>query len=1512
MTAREQTPVFPWVEPSSNQTTFGIKWQIGKKNYEVYHVTLADLQFQTIIPHILSLINMINQVVVSAQDRGESLYQVLPRTLNTTLANMWFTMMTRAEQDDAEDDEDKDKRSITSFHASARAFIALVAEASDQHDLYQQLTSRNTLPRDLDVNIFYQRLLTLNSYIDWMPGRHKAMSDEDLKTAFHDAMPIAWQNSLEQANEDHADMTINRLVSYMRHRQKRAKENQDNQNRRDKMKNNAKGTPKAKDKEAVQEKSHKRQTNGKRNKGQKKQKIEATDHCPIHPNGLHTWGECFQNALNPQREQQQKKKKASNYKKSETSDANVVSDQANKTNQGASVPPPATSNCFAFSTSTPDTHHLNALSYDVPQTNEVAWSPEVEDAFTMICQDAYSIGAEESIKGSLDVEITKLVKAISYAFGTIQGIPINKPMKVLFDNGSDYTMCNRRAIPTEAVPTEVQPRCVTGLGTQQFTQEIHLTNLTLPEFSPTKKVPGPIKAYILDNPDTKYDIILGMDTLTDLGIDIHCSTRLISWGEDTIYFKPLNHFDSFHAIMADVVNGYDDPAWEKEAQAAGYKSRHILQAKYEKANIQQVVDQQHHLTQIQKDELRTLLNDFEKLFSGKLGRYPHRKIHLDLQPNAPTYTCRPYPVPRHHRDVFRAELKRLEEIGVLEKIGASPWLFPSFTIPKKDGTVRWISDFRELNKLIKRRVYNLPRIQDILTKRTGYKFFSKLDISMQYYTFELDEASQNVCCICTPEGNYRYKRLPMGVCQSPDIAQEIMEDLFRALDEVDVYIDDVGVFNDSWQSHLLSLRKVLALLQDSNFTVNPLKCGWAVQETDWLGYWLTPTGLKPWQKKVKPILALQRPTTPTQLRSFLGAVNFYRDMYPRRSHILAPLTKLAGLRGKLLPWTDDCQQAFDQMKALLAEDAFLRYPDHNKPFHIYCDASDLQLGAAIFQEDAPVAYYSRKLTPAQRNYTVGEREMLSMVETLKEFHTMLYGSQHIHIYTDHKNNTFQRFNTQRVIRWRLFLEDYGVQLHYIKGSTNGMADALSRLPFEERALSSSSPTLPTLHSNVPDPDVSLTAKATLSLPTKVENRSATATGSISSECSADNSPPDCFVTLPATEGVDFELTYPRIAAAQERDAGLRLLRQKYPEKYVQTLLAPGIQLTCFLKAHNDPLRIYLPEELLSNAIRWYHLALGHIGQNRLCDTMALNFHHPALRDRIDSIVSTCDSCQRNKQVNRGHGTTAGREAGTHPWREIAVDTIGPWTLKVAGITIPFYALTIIDIVTNLVELVRLDNTKTSAHVALMFDNTWLSRYPRPMTCIHDQGGEFTGYAFQQKLQQHQIKARPITAKNPQANAICERMHQVIGNTLRTLSTAHPPDGITTANRLVDTALAMCMYATRAAVHSGLKASPGSLAFSRDMILDLPFLPDWNHIQESRQQLIDHRLLAANSKRFSHDYRPGEEVLKLLYNPQKLQSRATGPFRIDSVHTNGTVTIRLTPQTIERISIRRIKPYKREG
>ena len=172
-------------------------------------------------------------------------------------------------------------------------------------------------------------------------------------------------------------------------------------------------------------------------------------------------------------------------------------------------------------------------------------------------------------------------------------------------------------------------------------------------------------------------------------------------------------------------------------------------------------------------------------------------------------------------------------------------------------------------------------------------------------------------------------------------------------------------------------------------------------------------------------------------------------MWRRRAHTLAPLTRLCSTKVKF-KWTEVEQNAFMAMKKIVGRDVLLAYPDFTKEFVIHTDASKAQLGGVISQEGKPIAFYSRKLTPAQINYTTTERELLSIVETLKEFRTILLGHK-ITVFTDHKNLTYENFTTERVLRWRLLLEEYGPTIKYIKGLDNDAADALSRLPLLDSA-----------------------------------------------------------------------------------------------------------------------------------------------------------------------------------------------------------------------------------------------------------------------------------------------------------------------------------------------------------------------------------------------------------------------------------------------------------------------------
>jgi hypothetical protein len=519
----------------------------------------------------------------------------------------------------------------------------------------------------------------------------------------------------------------------------------------------------------------------------------------------------------------------------------------------------------------------------------------------------------------------------------LQGADYHEPLKALFDSGSDTSFIQRCCLPDNITCDDVA-HSVTGItGTASLSQAVTLSEMLLPEFSRSMRIITDLKVTIINNM-SKFDVILGRDFCSSIGIDVLHSSQEVVWRHSD---GTMVHSIPFRS------NDFGSTAFNLQTacfDAISFTDKSDEQTLFNPAldlrqyDTDAIAAQQIHLSSSQRDELAQVMRQFPRLFSGELGYYPHRKIHLDLVPDARPVHRHPYPVPHSSLLQFKETLQMLVRLNVLERCGASEWGLPAFVIPKKDGSVRWIADFHELNKVIKRRIYPLPRIADILRKRSGYQYFSKLDIMSQFYTFELDDESKQVCVIVTPFGKYCYNRLPMGLKQSPNVAQEIMEDILHDIKECDCYIDDVGVFDSSWTAHLQTLTRILKRLNDNGFTIRLEKCEWGVRETDWLGYWLTPNGLKPWRKKIEAILRLERPRTTTQVRAFLGAVTYYRDMFPQRSHILAPLTELTG-KGRFI-WTDRHQHAFDAMKALIAQDVLVRYPDHNIPFHVYTDASD--------------------------------------------------------------------------------------------------------------------------------------------------------------------------------------------------------------------------------------------------------------------------------------------------------------------------------------------------------------------------------------------------------------------------------------------------------------------------------------------------------------------------------------------------------------------------------------------
>jgi transposase InsO family protein len=1100
-----------------------------------------------------------------------------------------------------------------------------------------------------------------------------------------------------------------------------------------------------------------------------------------------------------------------------------------------------------------------------------------------------------SVLPSVAEETIPFTFALSHS---IQNIPSPRPLLILLDSGSKTSWYNHHALTPKIIPTITTALSgVTMAGNFSSEHQVTLHDLLLPELRQDIVLPE-LHARVFKAP-CRYDMILGRDALRHFKIKLNFDDNIIESSTSV----PMRAFPADYTgpqslaqqLHLNAIDPFQSPPASTDTfalmtpQDPHDDESSILAADYKPVDIQTVVSNCTHLSQQQQHALFEVLKNFSELFNGKLKVYPDETIHLDIDHSVRPHRCRAYPIPHSQLKRFKDELNRLVDIGVLSPQGRSTWISGSFIIPKKDNTVRWISDFRALNKALRRKVYPIPRIQDILSRRAGYSFLTKLDISMQYYTFMLDDASKDLTTIATPFGLYKYNRLPMGVSQSPDIAQEVMEQVLRDINDLEVYIDDIACFSNSFDSHMLLIHTVLNRLQNKGFIINPRKCEWAIKETDFLGHWLTPDGVKPYPKKINAILAMETPKNMRQLRAFLGLVTYYRDMWPRRSHILAPLTELLKTpkSSKIFPWKPIHDRAFQQMKSLVQADTMLVYPDHNKPFHIETDASDFQLGAVIKQTDKPVAFYTRKLNPAQKNYTTIEKELLSVVETLKEFRSMLLGAE-LHVYTDHKNLTHKlsSFTTQRVLRWRLLLEEYNPTFHYIPGPKNLVADALSRTPMADAYFSPIPERTPFIFTAM--------AEGLLAMPT------------------CDAHVDDSFLFHPRFDPRGrLPFHFQTINQYQQADAKLTELPTTQPSRYFsQTLDTFPIICRRDTLQPDSSWKIFIPNSMLQPLVQWYHEITVHsTGMDRLEAIIRRHFFHPNLRDTVRTIVSNCPICPQVRTSARQAGQLAPRTAPILPWHEVHVDFIGPWNVEVNNQQMRFDALTCIDPVTNLIEIIRLRGAKTADNARRLFENHWLARYPRPAKIVHDHGPEFHGHDFQFPLDYAGIKAVHISPNTPTANSIIEASHKTIGQVIRTLINLKPPTTQQAAEQLIDDAIGTAMHALRCNPVSTLgNYSPGALVFNRDMFLNIPLVADILTLTQHRQALIDKRLIRANRSRIKHEFKIGQQVFYTIPNrDHKLDLVKTGPFPILQVHTNNTVTIK-RGDIHERLSIRHLTPF----
>ncbi|XP_031106210.1 uncharacterized protein LOC116010851 [Ipomoea triloba] len=448
--------------------------------------------------------------------------------------------------------------------------------------------------------------------------------------------------------------------------------------------------------------------------------------------------------------------------------------------------------------------------------------------------------------------------------------------------------------------------------------------------------------------------------------------------------------------------------------------------------------------------IRVVLDENKDVMPERLPKElpPRREVDhtIELEPGAKPPARAPYRMSPNELEELRRQLNELLESGMLRPSKA-PFGAPVLFQKKHDGSLRMCVDYRALNKVTIKNRYPIPLIADLFDQLGGAKIYTKMDLQKGYYQVRIAEGNEPKTACVTRYGSFEWMVMPFGLTNAPATFCTLMNKIFQPyLDRfVVVYLDDIVVYSNSIEEHVEHLRTVFQVLRENKLYVKQEKCTFATEEVHFLGHIIGHGKLKMDQAKVKAILDWEAPTKVTELRSFLGLVNYYRRFIEGYSKRAAPLTDLLK-KGKTWVWSEDCQKAFDDLKAAVSQEPVLALPNFTKPFEVHTDASDFAIGGVLMQDMHPITFESRKLNEAERRYTVQEKEMTAVVHCLRVWRHYLLGA-HFTIKTDNVATSY--FQTQKKLspkqaRWQDFLAEFDYSLEYKSGKANVVADALSR------------------------------------------------------------------------------------------------------------------------------------------------------------------------------------------------------------------------------------------------------------------------------------------------------------------------------------------------------------------------------------------------------------------------------------------------------------------------------------
>ena len=452
-----------------------------------------------------------------------------------------------------------------------------------------------------------------------------------------------------------------------------------------------------------------------------------------------------------------------------------------------------------------------------------------------------------------------------------------------------------------------------------------------------------------------------------------------------------------------------------------------------------------------------LIRSFPTVFdppSGVPTNHPFQAT-IDLKPGAVPIARRHYPIPPRYREPLLAKLRDMEQRGWIVP-SSSPWAAPLLVVPKKNGDIRIVVDYRGLNEQTIIPDFPLPRAEELFESLCNARIFTKLDFDSGYHQMALSPESRPLTAFTSMFGKWEFNVLAQGTSGSGAQFQRLQTTVLR--DHIGkyciVFLDDILIYSANQATHEHEhVPAVMASLAKYNLHVKPSKCLFSVTSVDFLGHHISVGKIEPLQSNIQPIADFPEPKSSDEVRRFVAMAGFYRRFIKNFASIASPLHALQDKKIPALQLNDLEREAFLTLKTLLISKPILCIFDPTKPTRLETDASQTALGAVLMQQQAdsayhPVLFHSRKLNAAETNYSATDRELLAIVDFLKRHSHLTPLSNEIEVLTDHR--ILQHLLTKPVLRpreqgWLDLISSVKLKIQYREGSAAAVPDALSRI-----------------------------------------------------------------------------------------------------------------------------------------------------------------------------------------------------------------------------------------------------------------------------------------------------------------------------------------------------------------------------------------------------------------------------------------------------------------------------------